>query len=70
MAITGVAPMPALRSTSGPFPGWRTKLPRGALASMVSPTRTEWLRNAPATPCGSSFTLMRRTSADGSPESE
>ena len=30
MASTGVAPTPALTSRTGPSPGWRTKVPRGA----------------------------------------
>ena len=38
MASTGVAPIPALSSTTGPSPPRRTKPPRGALVSRTSPT--------------------------------
>ena len=35
--MTGVAPTPALRRTTGPSPGRSVKLPRGALTSSTSP---------------------------------
>ena len=40
MASTGVAPIPALRSTAGPSPGCKVKLPLGSLTSRTSPART------------------------------
>lgn len=40
IARTGVDPIPALSSTTGPSPGFRMKLPRGELTSRVSPSRT------------------------------
>ena len=59
MARTGVAPTPALISSTGSSPGWRMNVPRGAAASSRSPARTfactYWL---PA-PCGSRLTLTR-----------
>jgi hypothetical protein len=59
MAITGVAPTPALISKTGLFPGWSTKVPRGAAASSRSPGRTRaWTNWLPA-PCVSRLTLMR-----------
>ena len=42
IARTGVAPTPALSRTMGRSPGRSVKLPRGALTSNTSPTRT-WL---------------------------
>ena len=44
IANTGVAPIPALSSTTGRSPDCRMKLPRGALTSSASPTRTCSLR--------------------------
>src|SRR5262249_5638474 len=40
IARTGVAPIPALSSTTGRSPDCRMKLPRGELTSRASPTRT------------------------------
>src|SRR6266568_4403963 len=40
IASTGVAPIPALRSTTGPSPDCKRKLPRGVLTSRRSPVRT------------------------------
>ena len=45
MASSGVTPMPALNKTTGVVPVARVNVPRGALASTVSPTCTCSLRN-------------------------
>ena len=59
MASTGVTPTPADTSATGPDPGARVKVPRGAAASIVCPTATAvWMWRL-ATPSGSRLTLIR-----------
>src|SRR3974377_650008 len=69
MHKTGVTPIPALRSTTGRVPGRNTKLPRGALVSLMSPVfgaSATYLLPAPV----SLFTLMRYVPPSEEPEIE
>ena len=58
--ITGVAPTPALRRTTGFWLGRRVKLPRGALTSNTSPSCVRLHRNELPIPFNSLLTLMRK----------
>jgi hypothetical protein len=56
---TGVTPMPALSSTTGPSPGGKVKLPLGALTSRTSPLLTCVWRKLLPLPFTSCLTLSR-----------
>ena len=58
IAITGVAPTPALSRTTGLWLERRVKLPRGALTSNTSPSRVRLHRNELPIPFNSFLTLM------------
>jgi hypothetical protein len=59
IASTGVAPTPALISSTGAAPGRTMKVPRGAATASWSPGRTWSCTNWLAAPCCSRFTLIR-----------
>ena len=59
MASTGVRPMLAEMSSTGPGPAPRVKSPRGAAASRVAPGCSVSFRKRLTAPNGSRLTLIR-----------
>ena len=70
MDSTGVTPMPAEISSTGPVPSSRVNSPRGAATSSSAPGSRCWCSQPLATPCGSRLTLIRYVLAPGADDSE
>jgi hypothetical protein len=70
MASTGVTPIPAAISSTGPVPASRVNSPRGAATSSSAPAARCWFSQPLAAPCGSCFTLIRYVPEPGADDSE